>query len=409
MTPTGARQQAADADPGVTLEPVRAVTYRTTSSRRLADVTMRPVEVWDDDLVRRLTTRHPDHVLHLVAPNSAVTLSRWLSAGVVVSADTPSLYGWSWQVAGHRVSGVAGAVPLPVHDRLLPHERVHADIVTARAAWLGGAAVQAEPIVVLHGGRRLGLALLPPPGTTPLVDLSVADERHLVWPLQDPELVAAVTAALRAGPAPVIADGHHRLAALDALAAEHRDGQSGISHALVLVVDVGASDLVVRTVNRVVPDLDVDRVIATTGSRLEPVGAGQEAEYLRTAAPGQLRFVLADGSRLLGLDVALAVVHALHPGAAATCSPVARDTCHLHSHLLPAWGVPEAGLRYVHSWERARRTAADVGGLAIGTSSPRMADVLGAAWSGHLLPHKATSIGPKPRIGLLNLSRDGAS
>ena len=371
---------------GPGLEPLRAVTYRSDASRRLEDVTMRPPEIWDDDLVRRLSALRPDHVMHLLAPGSdlGTTLQRWQSAGVLDIAAASGLYGWSWQVAGRLVRGVAGAMALPVGQRLIPHERVRSDIVAARADGLARAVVQAEPIVVLHDGHPLGAPTTGPLPTTPPVELSTADERHRVWPLGTRE-AADVSAGLAAGPPPVVADGHHRLAALDSLAVSG----SAFSHALVLVVDVGASDLSVRTIHRVVPGLDADRVATATGVSLVPVPDGAELQFLRQTGRGRLRFVLGDSARLLGLEVSVEQVHAL---------------CHLHRNLLPRWEVPEARLGYAHEWSVARTAASTAHGLAIATSAPGLPEVLEAARSGHLLPHKATSIGPKPRIGLLMLS-----
>ena len=224
--------------------------------------------------------------------------------------------------------------------------------------------------------------------------------------MTDPEAIARVTAALGAAEPPVVADGHHRLAALDRLAG------SGWTRALVLLVDVGRSDLRVGTIHRVVAGLDLATVTATAGAHVRPLPPESVADYLAAAEGGHLRWVAADRSAVVGLDLSLEAVHALGPadaGATGSCAGVARETCHLHSHLLPSWRVPESAVSYVHDWIQARAHAGARGGVALRTNAPALDQVLRGARAGRLLPHKATSIGPKPRIGLLMLPRTSPS
>ncbi len=406
---------------GLVLHPVRATSYRADTDRPLDAVTMRPLEVWDDELLRRVASGRPDHVLNLIAPDSeakaqdgAATLRRWRDHGVVAETERPALYAWSWEVAGSHVQGVAGAVDLPMSGLVIPHEHVRQDIVRERAAQLQQAAVQAEPIVLLHDGDPLLAAVEarepgPEDGARPpadLVDLTAAGERHRIRPLTDPESIARVVSALGATEPPVVADGHHRLAALDSVVS------SGWNRALVLLVDVRRSDLRVGTIHRVVAGLDLATVTATAGAHVQPLGPGSVADYLTSAEPGHLRWVAADLSVVIGLDLPLEAVHALRTadaGGAASCAGVARETCHLHSHLLPSWRVPDSAVSYVHDWDQARAHAGGRGGVALRTCAPALDEVVRGARSGRLLPHKATSIGPKPRIGLLMLPRTAPS
>ncbi len=420
MTSTAARAER----PGLVLRPMRATTYRTSPARPLAEVTMRPVEVWDEPAVRRLAHGRSDHVLNLVAPALSATsatqgrlVDRFAAEAVLRQAGPAQLYAWEWEVDGRRVHGVAGAVDLPLRGRLVPHEHTRPDVVAARAAQLVRSGVQAEPIMVLHDGSPL-LALPGRTGTDAgngavidsdavvdsdaAVDLELPGERHRISALTDPARVAAVTAVVADAAPPIVADGHHRLAALDLVHAE----SASPGRAMVLVVDVATSDLTVGAVHRVLPGLDLDQVARVSGSTPDPVRTGDETHWIGGAEPGHLRWVLADANRLVGLDLTERTVHALRPGWVGDCSPVARDTCHLHSHLLPAWGVPESAVGYVHGWDRARAAAGAIRGLAVRSAAPLLAEVLGAARAGHLLPHKATSIGPKPRIGMLMLEAD---
>ena len=85
------------------------------------------------------------------------------------------------------------------------------------------------------------------------------------------------------------------------------------------------------------------------------------------------------------------------------CGRVARDVCYLHSSLLPSWGVAGDAVHYAHSWAVGAGPSGGQAGLAVASSAPRLDEVMTAARAGTLLPHKATSIAPKPRAGLLML------
>ncbi|MDQ3591765.1 MAG: DUF1015 domain-containing protein [Actinomycetota bacterium] len=404
MTPP-ARDPAQE---GLHLRPMRPLVYRASPERDVASVTMPPVEAWDDGRLRQLAAANPDHVLHLSAPGvggtaaagAGATLREWRSAGVVTATSEESLFAWTWRVGGRQVRGVAGAVALPLAAAAVPHEGVRPAIVRDRQQQLAQAGVQVEPIVVLHDGSPLFSESVNRQITRedPLLDVQVTDgdERHRIWSVTDSAALSSIASLLAAAPKPVVADGHHRLRALDAM------GSPTWSTAMVLVVDTATSDLSVGSVHRVVPDLDIAWIQEQAGTELTALSNGVEGAWLSAADPGHLRWVLADDTALFGLDLAAASVHAMH-GTAAVCAPIARDTCHLHSHLLPAWGIDQDTLQYVHNWTQARRVATRHGGLAVRTSAPTLDRIIDAARAGHTLPHKATSIGPKPRIGLLML------
>lgn len=396
---------------GPTLLPLRATTYVAAPGRRLDQVTTPPVEVWDEPTVRRTVAGRPDHVLRLVAPgllgagdDRARLVRRWLAAGVLRRADRPALYTWTWEAGGHRVRGVVGTMALPLSGQVAAHEQTRADIVAARAAQLRASGVQVEPLMLLHDGAALaGLDRGDPSGGDPHLvhTLDLGGERHRITRLVDAPTVAAIADSVARARPPVVADGHHRLAALDL---QRERAPSAVGRALVLVVDLAVSDLTVGTIHRVLPGRSLDEVLHASRATGVPVRDGAEDAWLSAAAADRLRWLVADGERRVGLELSSAAAHALHPGGSrGSCPPVARETCHLHSHLLPAWGVDEVEVGFLHDWDQARAAAAAAAGVAVRSAAPSVDQVLESARAGHLLPHKATSIGPKPRIGMVML------
>jgi len=72
----------------------------------------------------------------------------------------------------------------------------------------------------------------------------------------------------------------------------------------------------------------------------------------------------------------------------------------LHEHLLPAWGAVEDDISFHHTWSDAVALAGPEQ-AALQLTAPRLDQVLASALQGVVLPQKATSFGPKPRVGLL--------
>jgi len=72
----------------------------------------------------------------------------------------------------------------------------------------------------------------------------------------------------------------------------------------------------------------------------------------------------------------------------------------LHEVLLPAWGVVQDDLSFHHTLADALALAGPTK-VAVELTAPQMDQVLRSAAQGVVLPQKATSFGPKPRVGLL--------
>lgn len=380
------------------LQPFRAVYYTPRVAPGLADVTLAPPALWDFTALAGLARRSPHHVLRLLAPSltggatAAVTAAQWLAEGALASAPTPALYRWRWSEQDRSVVGVAGALSLPA-PAVWPHEQVRAGLLAERAAELGAGDFQPEPILLLYDGAQP----LAPDGTAgpALVELALADSRHEVHALAGTDGVEQVNRVL-ADASLVVGDGHHRFRVLSSLPAPRPP-------AFVLVVDVPRSRLGVGPIPRVVPGLGWTAVLATPGAGVQQLADGHRHRYLEQAPAGRLRWVVGDSARTVGLELPVESADALGRAAAEPCGPIARDVCHLHRHLLPHWAVPGDRVHYAHSWRAATDQAGATGGLAVETRAPGLDEVMAAARAGILLPHKATSVAPKPRAGLLML------
>ena len=391
------------------VEPLRLQTFRglhlspAVTGRGLADLTLDPPALWDFAAMAGLAASSDHHVLRLLAPSltggssAPDTAAGWLDTGALTVEPSPGLYAWRWSSQGRSVVGVAGALPLPAPD-VWPHEQVRPRLLAERAAELGSGAVQAEPILLLYDGWQPLLAGTGDEDSPPLVQVHAHSGSHEVRAITAPGPVAAVNAAL-AGSSLVVADGHHRFTVLGGL---HRPR----TRAFVLVVDQPRSQLIVGPIPRVAVGVDWETVWSTPGAQLVELDDDTGADFLAEGSPGRLRWLLGDPTRTVGAEMTPGAVAALGPPGSEPCGPISADICSLHAHLLPWWGVSPERVHYAHSWESARAEAGLSRGLAVAGQPPPLHEVMAAARAGNLLPHKATSIAPKPRAGLLMLGDD---
>lgn len=148
---------------------------------------------------------------------AAATLAAWREEGAVVADPTPSLYLYAQRFPlpdgsiRERV-GVIGALRVESFEsgKVRPHERTLQKAKDDRYALVRATGVSLSPIFGLVSAPALDLAALVPTNRPPDVDVRGKSGAHdRMWRLDDPEVIAKITAAV--APHEVfIADGHHR-------------------------------------------------------------------------------------------------------------------------------------------------------------------------------------------------------
>src|SRR5437588_6466315 len=106
-------------DPGLALQPFRAVRYDPARVRSLAAVTSPPYDVIDEDALTRFLAEEPHNVVRLILPQddygeAAETLRDWLASGVLTVDAEPALYVYEEAAEGLVQRGLVGA--LGIHD-----------------------------------------------------------------------------------------------------------------------------------------------------------------------------------------------------------------------------------------------------------------------------------------------------
>lgn len=403
------------------LEPFRAWRFVPGKVSALGAVTSPPYDVLEPELVRRLTEADLHNMVRLILPRDpslgprrydevAERLQSWQQAGVVVQDPTPALYVYEQRLGTARLCGLVGALHLdPSGQVILPHENVMPWMVEDRYHLMRSTEADLEPILLAFAGSprtpqaHAGTANGPsagavgrPPADTPpagprsagavgrAIDEALTREPwveastdngtavHRVWRIDDPATLAAVAADL-AGHEALIADGHHRYNAY-----LHRLSTSAEPAGLAMLVDHDRHPLTLDAIHRTFPGLTLDH--AASRRPTDWLVRDGKRPDLPHGIP------LTDGRAWL-------TVYREHTG-------VIPDVSLLHDELLPAWAVDPDSITYHHALEDALADAGPDQVTAV-LDPPTLDQVLSTAARGIRLPRKATSFGPKPRVGLL--------
>ncbi|WP_083750770.1 DUF1015 domain-containing protein [Kribbella sp. ALI-6-A] len=377
-------------DATLRLEPLRAWRFVAGKVSGLGAVTSPPYDVLEPALVRRLTDSDLHNMVRLILPRdpelgssrydgAARRLVDWQRAGVVVQDRRPALYVYEQQFQGAVLCGLVGALSLDPERRVvLPHENVMPQWVDDRFELMTATDADLEPILLAYGGGGAASDAVDAArsGEPWLVADTENGAHHRIWRIEDPDELAVIAAELAQHEA-LIADGHHRYAAyLERARREpHRPGTSA---GLAMLVDNERHPLTLDPIHRLVPGLSLETVQRRTPGSWQVL-------------PGRVddvpdRVAVSDGSSWVTLR--------------STAYRVEPTVALLHEELLPAWGVPVDDVTFHHALADALALAGP-SRAAVELVAPRLDQVLQSAVRGIVLPQKATSFGPKPRVGLL--------
>lgn len=404
-------------EPGLVLEPFRAVRYAPSKVSSLAAVTSPPYDLIDEDALKRFMADEPHNIVRLILPqqdysDAAETLRSWLKSGVLTVENEPGLYVYEEAGNGLLQRGLIGALGVrePGSSVILPHEDVYPGPIRDRLALMSATEANLEPIFLLYDGGDASAAsrLVDEVASSvpPLLETSTGDGvRHRLWAVTDPAVHRSIAADLQDRQA-LIADGHHRYATYQALR-DRYDTPGPWDFGLALLVDSSVYPPRLGAIHRVVPGLAVADAAsrAKAAFRTERLNLDLPAAVDHLAAQEGTAFLLAgeDGLFLL-TDPDPAQVEESMPREASERWR-ALDTAILHRLLIARlWGIEEneANVRIVHhDAARAVQKARGRRGTAVILNPLKVPDVLAVAAGGEKVPRKSTSFGPKPRTGLV--------
>jgi uncharacterized protein (DUF1015 family) len=387
-------------------EPFAAIRYDLDRSD-LGRVIAPPYDVIDAAERAELAGRDPHNAVRIDLPDEAdgdaryerarEDLGAWLADGTLVVDERPSFTVYRMASTDEdgverHTTGVLGALELsPPGTDILPHEHTTKKAKSDRLDLLRACRANLSAIWGLSLAK--GLTDLLPVGDPPLADLVDDDGvRHTVWRVDDPEVCAAISAAVAEQPV-VIADGHHRYETSLAYQAERvaSDGDAGEAGAtLAYLVELVEDELTVHAIHRLLSGLPDDLDLVEALSPWFEDAGPPPADRAVTAAmadAGCLALVRPDGEVLLRP----------RPDALAE----ARDLDSSRLDLALA-ALPPHDLRFQHGVENVR-TAVATGAAQAGVllRPVTVAQIEATAHGGERMPPKSTFFHPKPKTGLV--------
>jgi uncharacterized protein (DUF1015 family) len=319
----------------------------------------------------------------------AARLTQWQERGQLRRDEEPALYLHEYTAGGLTVRGLVGALDIshrasgPEDRAVLPHEGIHPVQADELADRMTELALNPAPILLVHRAapevRAIVHQVLAEPTVDDFVDRN--DQRHRVWAIRDPDLLAAIDAGLASTQA-LIADGHHRYAAY--LRMQRRSPGGPTDRGLAMLVDQEDTPLFLGPIHRILTGVGLDDLATAAeviGARLDLV---DQAAAVHALGPATL--VATDGRRW-----ATVKLHLPEDRAAVE---------QLHDDLVPALPRGPQRIEYHHSVD-ATLSHLRKDSVAVLMPAPDVDLVLKIAADDRLLPEKATSFQPKPSVGVL--------
>ena len=353
----------------------------------------------------------PDHDMYAddVYATARRILEERAADGTLMRDPNKCYYLYRLEQDGHAQTGIVAACSLDdyMDGTIKRHELTRRDKEDDRVRHIEATGCQTGPIFLAYRDEpALAFLVTSACAAEPLYDFTDAESvRQTVWRVGRPEAVEAFELMLERMPCAYIADGHHRAASAARVCRSMReeagDGLTGDeAFNYLLCVLFPASELTVLPYNRVVADtngLGEQGLIEAVAAANFEVGEPQDAP-VEPAAKGEFGMYAGGKWRRLTWK----------GDAERDADPVASlDASRLQDNVLgPVLGIgdprTDARISFVGgnagASELERRAGAD--GVAFDLYATSVADLMGVADAGLLMPPKSTWFEPKLRSGL---------
>ena len=405
-----------------TLRPFKGLLPQSKVASRVASL---PYDVLDTHEARELA--NPDSFLHVIKPEIDLTddipaddpqvyargkinLQELVDRGILSQDGSPCYYIYRQIMGDHVQTGLVACASVDEYwsNQVKKHEHTRPDKVRDRVSLMKSLNAQTGPVFLAYKSQPEVKALIAEAMIgEPLFDFtSFFDIRHILYRVENPDLVARIEVAFTKVPALYIADGHHRSEGAAEYCMYRREAEPEFTgmeeYNFFLTVSFPEDELLVLPYNRVISDLNgysaeslLEKIAEqftvtrkgpdfTGPERLNQFGiylAGQW--YVMDAKPALL-----DGKdAVTGLDVAILQDHVLAP-------LLGIDDPRTNSRIKFVGGLD--------SVTRMKKMV-DQGQFAVAFSlfPTRMGQVMDVADAGKVMPPKSTWFEPKLLSGMV--------
>lgn len=339
---------------------------------------------------------------------SRENLETFIRKGFLVREKAPAYYIYRQMMWGRVQTGIVGCASVDEYldGTIKKHELTRKEKELDRINHFDTCSTQTEPVFLAYR-KHEGIATAIREWIKfhkPVYDFTSDDGvTHLLWPVTDEEVIAAIRKGFEEVPTLYIADGHHRTASSAAVSAkrrqQHPDYTGEEEYNYLMAVTFSDEDLFIMDYNRVVADLNgltAEQFLQAIGEQFTITPAKPGAPY---APKTKHEFGMYLNNTWYAITAKEGSFDANHPIDSLDCAI-------LQSNLLaPILGINDprtdnridfvGGIRGLEELER--RTGE---GVAFSLYPVTMADLFHVADSGEIMPPKSTWFEPKLRSGL---------
>jgi uncharacterized protein (DUF1015 family) len=407
------------------ISPFRGLRYNQALASNLGDLLCPPFDVISAAEQQDFYQKSPYNIIRLEHglelptdtpqnnkySRAAATLESWLKQGVLATEEKPALYWHQHHFRRQNYSFVRcnllACVRLEEWERgiIKPHEFTRAAAKSDRLDLMRACRANLSLPMALYDDPGDRVAELLMGQDEPLETADTGEERHLVWAINQPDIIAEIVGYLATRPL-YIADGHHRYETALAYRDEQRLAYPGWSKDdafnFIMISLTSTSDpgLLVLPIHRLLQGLSAE-ALGELKARLETLF---EVEAVPVK---QFEFAL---SLMRQSDCAVMGVVGLEPGeflllrlrrdnhSKAYVSLLIRI---LHREVLDGL-VSNSSVDYSNDAREAiGKVLSGEHQLAFLLSPPSVEEIKAASDSGERMPHKSTFFYPKPPTGLV--------
>lgn len=390
-----------------------------------AQVSSLPYDVMNHEEACAMAAGNPSSYLHICradidtseaeihAPityeKSRLNLEEFLRRGILIREEKPCYYIYRQMMWGRVQTGIVGcaAVDEYLDGTIKKHELTRKEKELDRINHFDTCSTQTEPVFLAyrkHEGISASIREWIKFHKPEYEFTSEDGVTHLLWPVTDDEVIAAIRQGFEEVPTLYIADGHHRTASSAAVSAKRREqhpdytGEEEFNY--LMAVTFCDEDLFIMDYNRVVMDLNG----LSRENFLTSISKDFTLTPISGTAPYAPRHKHEFGMCLAGQWYSLTA----REGSFNPSHPIeSLDCAILQSNLLaPILGIedPRTSERIdfvggIRGLEELRQRAGD-NGVAFALYPVTMEDLFHVADSGEIMPPKSTWFEPKLRSGL---------
>lgn len=175
---------------------------------------------------------------------------------VLQQDNTASYYIYRMELNGHQQTGIVATVSVEAYrdNRVRIHEYTRPEKEDDRVKHMAALRGQLSPVLITYrNNATLTTLMTRVTQTAPVYDqLKLDNVKHSVWAVTEPDLITALSDAFNALPLLYIADGHHRSAAAERVAAMFPEN---INAQYFLAVLIPEDEMQILSYNRVLSEL----------------------------------------------------------------------------------------------------------------------------------------------------------